>query len=56
MRVLVLTLPGVIATDDALLTFQERVEAAPDETIVGEAVKEEMVGLLVATAFTAMIA
>ena len=44
MRVLVEYPPGVITTDDALLTFQERLEIPLRATTVGEAEKEEIVG------------
>jgi hypothetical protein len=46
IRVLVLTLPGVIATDDALVMFQERVLVPAEATTVGDAEKEEMVGVI----------
>ena len=36
--------PGVIATDDALLMFHERVEVPADATMVGDAENEEIVG------------
>ena len=36
--------PGVMATDDALLIFQERVLVPAEATTVGEAEKEEMEG------------
>jgi hypothetical protein len=45
MRVLVLKPPGVIATDDALLIFQESDDAPAEATTVGEPPKEEMVGV-----------
>jgi hypothetical protein len=44
IRVLVLRAIGEIATELALLTFQERVEVPKGATSVGEAVKEEMEG------------
>ena len=44
MRVLVLKLPGVMATLLAFVTFQERVLVPAEATTVGEAEKEEMVG------------
>jgi hypothetical protein len=45
-RVEVEKLPGVIASEVALPTFQESVDVPAEATIVGEAVKEVMVGVL----------
>jgi hypothetical protein len=45
MRVEVEKLPGVMATDEALLMFQERVLVAPEDTMLGDALKEEMEGV-----------
>ena len=45
-RVLVLKLPGVMATDEALVIFQERVLVPAEATTPGEEVKEEMVGVV----------
>ena len=44
MRVLVLKLPGVIATEEAFVIFQERALVPAEATTVGDAEKEEMVG------------
>ena len=49
MSVDVLKLPGLIATEEAFVTFQERVLVPAERTSVGEAEKELMVGVLVAT-------
>ena len=46
MRVEVEKLPGVMATDEALLTFQESVLVPAEATTPGEALKEEMVGVM----------
>jgi hypothetical protein len=46
MRVLVLKPPGVIATDEAFVMFQESVDVPAEATSVGDAEKEEMVGAL----------
>jgi hypothetical protein len=52
MRVLVENDPGVMATDDALLTFQEKTDVTGEAAVEGDAVNEDMVGTL-APAFTA---
>ena len=48
--------PGVIATDDAFVIFQESVEGTPEATREGDAVKEAIVGrgatVIVAVAVT----
>ena len=44
MRVLVLKLPGVMATDDAFVMFQLKVEVPAEATTVGDAEKEEIDG------------
>jgi len=44
MRVLVLKLPGVIATEEAFVIFQERALVPAEATTVGDAEKEEMEG------------
>ena len=46
MRVEVEKEPGVIARDVALVTFQDSVDVPAEATIVGDAVKEEMVGVM----------
>lgn len=45
MSVLVLKLPGVMATEEAFVTFQERVDVPPDRTREEDAEKEEMAGI-----------
>jgi len=40
------SLPGVMATDDAFVTLQESVDVPAEATIVGDAAKEVMVGVL----------
>jgi hypothetical protein len=44
MRVLVLKLPGVIATEEAFVIFQESALVPAEATTVGDAEKEEMEG------------
>ena len=46
MRVEVEKLPGVITREVALPTLQESVLVPAERTIVGEAIKEEIVGVL----------
>jgi hypothetical protein len=46
MRVDVEKEPGVIARDVALVTFQDSVDVPAEATIVGDAVKEEMTGVM----------
>jgi len=46
MRVLVLKLPGVIATEEAFVIFQERTLVPAEATTVGDAEKEEMEGVI----------
>jgi len=54
-RVLVEKLPGVIATDEALFTLQKMVLVPATATIVGDAEKEETIGLDPLLRFTVIL-